>query len=72
MSGPILFPVAGQPPPDGGQRSACDALGPDQQYLRALQPERAPGPAAHHPVPVLWRGGEDADLGGALQTVLQL
>lgn len=71
MSTHLLF-VLGQPASDWRQGPAGHAAGPDQHPVCALQPQRAAGSAAHHPLLVVWRAGEDEDPGGALQTLLQL
>lgn len=65
-------PSAGQSPLDRRQGSAGHAVGPDQHPVCAFQPQRAAGPPAHHPLPVLRGAGEDEDFGGAIQTLLQL
>lgn len=64
--------LIGQPAADWRQRPAGHVVGPDQHPVRALQPQRAAGSAAHHPILVFWGIGEDEDLGGTIQTMLQL
>lgn len=61
-----IYIFLGQPAADGRQRPAGDAVGSDQHALRSLQPQRFTRSAADHPVPVVWRTGENEDLSGAL------